>query len=252
LASLAARLGHGEVTYGYLIVSLAHGQVADFEEQTLLARMADDLGFALHNMAMRQAKEAAEAAREGLEARLLQAQKMEAVGRLAGGVAHDFNNMLSVISGYAELATQEVEADSPLAQDLGEIARAARRSTELTRQLLAFARRQAGQPRVVVLNDIISDSERMLRRLVGEDIEIRFTPRPGSGRCASIPRRWTRSWLTSRSMPAMPSPTWAASRSPPRTFPSVKTRRASGAHRRRGNMFGSNSEIPAWAWIKKR
>jgi PAS domain S-box-containing protein len=116
----------------------------------------------------------AEAERERLHAQLLQAQKMETVGRLAGGVAHDFNNMLNVIGGYAELALKEIDSASPLQTPLLEIQNASRRSADLTRQLLAFARKQPVQPKVVDLNQLIDGSLNMLRRLIGEDIQLEW------------------------------------------------------------------------------
>jgi CheY-like chemotaxis protein len=102
---------------------------------------------------------------------------MEAVGRLAGGVAHDYNNMLGVIIGYAELALDKVAQDDPLHADLTEIISAANRSADITRQLLAFARRQSVTPRVIDLNDTVEGVLRMLRRLIGEDIELRWQPK---------------------------------------------------------------------------
>ncbi|MDO9531638.1 MAG: PAS domain S-box protein [Deltaproteobacteria bacterium] len=110
--------------------------------------------------------------RKALEAQFLQAQKMEAVGRLAGGVAHDFNNMLGVIIGHAELAMMEVSVTEPLYQNLQEIRKAAQRSADLTRQLLAFARQQTVKPRVLDLNDTVSGMLKMLQRLIGEDIDL--------------------------------------------------------------------------------
>jgi PAS domain S-box-containing protein len=114
----------------------------------------------------------AEQERAMLEAQLLQAQKMESVGRLAGGVAHDFNNMLGVILGYAELAMSEVPADHPLVRHLQHIQEAAERSAGLTRQLLGFARRQTIQPRLLDLNETVGGMQRLLERLVGEDLDI--------------------------------------------------------------------------------
>jgi two-component system, cell cycle sensor histidine kinase and response regulator CckA len=117
--------------------------------------------------------------REKLQAQLAQAQKMESVGRLAGGVAHDFNNMLGVIIGHAEMALERVEPSEPLHADLAEIKHAAERSADLTRQLLAFARRQTVAPRVLDLNDTITGMLRMLRRLIGEDIDLTWLPHEG-------------------------------------------------------------------------
>ncbi|NLG35772.1 MAG: PAS domain S-box protein [Lentisphaerae bacterium] len=121
----------------------------------------------------------AEEEKEKLRLQLVQSQKMESVGRLAGGVAHDFNNMLGAILGYADLVIDKLEADSPLRGDLEEIRRAAQRSAALTRQLLAFARRQTVAPRVIDLNETVTGLLQMIRRVIGEDIDL--TWRPGSG-----------------------------------------------------------------------
>jgi signal transduction histidine kinase len=99
---------------------------------------------------------------------------MEAIGRLAGGIAHDFNNLLTAISGYTELLLQRLPADDPGQQDGQEVLRAAERAATLTRQLLAFSRRQVLQPRPVDLNAVVRDAERLLRRLIGEDVTIRL------------------------------------------------------------------------------
>jgi len=111
-----------------------------------------------------------------LQEQLQQSQKMESVGRLAGGVAHDFNNMLGVILGHAELALEQVDASSAFRGSLEEILKAARRSADLTRQLLTFARRQAVKPRVLDLNGTIHGMSKMLRRLIGEDIDLTWQP----------------------------------------------------------------------------
>ncbi len=123
----------------------------------------------------------AEAEKEKLQAQFLQAQKMEAVGRLAGGVAHDFNNMLFVILGYADLALDRLEPSSPFYSEFSEIRAAALRSTAITRQLLAFARRQTIAPKVLDLNDTVAGMLKMLRRLIGEDIDLTWSPGPGLG-----------------------------------------------------------------------
>ena len=111
-----------------------------------------------------------------LEAQLRQSQKMEAVGRLAGGVAHDFNNMLSVILGYAEMALADLPQDTILYKQLHEIHKAAERSTALVGQLLAFSRKQTVEPRIINLNQAIEDHKRMLDRLIGENVNIEFKP----------------------------------------------------------------------------
>ena len=117
-----------------------------------------------------------------LEAQLLQAQKMDAVGRLAGGVAHDFNNLLTIITSYSELALDAVPRESPLEAKIHEILLAARRAAELTRQLLAFSRKQPQALRVVELNRVLGDIAKTLPRLIGEDIEFSFAPGQGLGR----------------------------------------------------------------------
>jgi len=114
--------------------------------------------------------------RRRLEAQLRQAQKMEAVGRLAGGVAHDFNNMLGVILGYAEIILEQTAPAHPHFNYLKEIQKAAERSAGLTRQLLAFARKQDVEPKIVDLNDAVSGMLKMLRRLIGEDIHLVWVP----------------------------------------------------------------------------
>jgi len=108
--------------------------------------------------------------RKLLEAQLQQSQKMEAIGRLAGGVAHDFNNALSVMMGYSELVQLGLKPDDPLQPKLEEILKAADRAASLTRQLLAFSRKQSIRPVVLDLDAIVVDTEKMLRRLIGENI----------------------------------------------------------------------------------
>jgi PAS domain S-box-containing protein len=116
------------------------------------------------------------AEREKLQDQLIQAQKMESVGRLAGGVAHDFNNMLGVILGHAEMALEEVGENHPLYADLKEIQTAAQRSADLTRQLLAFARKQMISPKILNLNQTVQQMITMLHRLIGEDIDLVWKP----------------------------------------------------------------------------
>jgi PAS domain S-box-containing protein len=114
--------------------------------------------------------------RQMLQAQLIQAQKMEAVGRLAGGVAHDFNNMLSVILGYADIALRQLDQHSPLRSNLQNIQLAAKRSADLTRQLLAFARKQIIAPKVLDLNETVEGMLQMLHRLIGENIDVVLVP----------------------------------------------------------------------------
>ncbi len=107
-----------------------------------------------------------------LEEQLQQSQKMEAIGRLAGGVAHDFNNLLTAINGNAELLLKQVFKGDPLREGLEEIKKAGDHASSLTRQLLAFSRKQALSPQVIDLNDVVSEMEKMLHRIIGEDIEL--------------------------------------------------------------------------------
>ena len=116
----------------------------------------------------------AEEQQRSLEDQLRQAQKMEAVGRLAGGVAHDFNNMLNVILGHADLALRKSSPVDPIRRNLEQIRSAARRSADLTRQLLAFSRRQTIAPRVLDLNARMKGMESLLRRIIGEDVDLEF------------------------------------------------------------------------------
>jgi PAS domain S-box-containing protein len=125
--------------------------------------------------------------RKHLEEQLRQSQKMEAVGRLAGGVAHDFNNLLTVITGYSNFLLHQLAPADPLYADAEEIKKAAERAAALTRQLLAFSRRQILQPKVLNLNEIVEELEKMLRRLIGEHIDLRIDLGSGPWRVKADP-----------------------------------------------------------------
>ncbi|HPA46086.1 MAG TPA: PAS domain S-box protein [bacterium] len=116
-----------------------------------------------------------------LEEQLVQAQKMEAIGRLAGGVAHDFNNLLMVILNYSDLACQRLDKTDPLRGDMVEIRKAGERAASLTRQLLAFSRKQVLDPKILNLNSLVADLDKMLRRLIGEDIDLVAVTDPDLG-----------------------------------------------------------------------
>jgi len=116
-----------------------------------------------------------------LEAQLMQSQKLEAIGRFAGGIAHDFNNLLTAIAGYAAMLMAELDANDPRADDVVEIQRAAARATQLTAQLLAFSRRQILNPRPLDPQSVVTGIAPMLRRLIGEEMELAVSSQPGLG-----------------------------------------------------------------------
>jgi two-component system cell cycle sensor histidine kinase/response regulator CckA len=133
------------------------------------------------------ARAEAERALRLTEEQLRQAQKMEAVGRLAGGIAHDFNNLLSVVLSYGEILLEGLAPDAPTRPDLEEIRKAALRAAELTRQLLMFSRQQVAEPRVLDLNAQLAALDKMLHRILGEDIDLVSRPGPGLGRVRADP-----------------------------------------------------------------
>ncbi len=116
-----------------------------------------------------------------LQQQLLQSQKMEAVGRLAGGIAHDFNNLLTVITSYSDLLLEDLGTDDPKRSDVEQVRKAADGAAALTRQLLAFSRQQVVEPRVVSLNAVVESLQKILRRVLGEDVELAATPGPDLG-----------------------------------------------------------------------
>jgi len=147
---------------------------------SLLTGIAPVIGISIRN-ALHSAKELQ------MVEHLRQAQKMEAVGRLAGGIAHDFNNLLTVISGYGDLLVNRLGNDSPFLKEVEEIRKAGKRAAALTSQLLAFSRRQLLQPKVVDLNEVVTDIDRILRRLIGEDITLVTVKDPCLGRIKADP-----------------------------------------------------------------
>lgn len=165
----------GKVFRGILVNRKKNGDLYYVEESICPVRDAD--GQITHFIS--NGRDLTERLR--LEAQLLQAQKMDAIGRLAGGVAHDFNNLLTIITSYSELALDAVPADSPLESKIQEVLLAAKRAAELTRQLLAFSRKQPQALRVMDLNPVIAAISKTLPRLIGEDIEFSFTPGEGLG-----------------------------------------------------------------------
>lgn len=130
--------------------------------------------------AMQEVEDRAERAR--LEAQFIAAQKMEVIGQLAGGVAHDFNNILAVIMGYSDLIASDLGPEHPLQKHTEEIRHASERAVGLTRQLLVFSRKQTVQPIVLDLNDVLHEMDKLLRRLIGENITVTIVPGPQTGR----------------------------------------------------------------------
>src|SRR5258708_7549937 len=166
----------------------------DEHDKELAQTLADHAALAIANARLLRAaqrelaeRQKAEAALEKTEAQLRQAQKMDAIGSLAGGVAHDFNNILSVILSYSELLVRDLKPGDPMRSELEDIHSAGERAADLTRQLLAFGRQQILNVRPVNLNDVAANTERMLRRLLGEDIEFTFLPSPRLGAAAVDP-----------------------------------------------------------------
>ena len=161
---------------------LALDRVPVFARERIEMILEYDLALAaliadLAEKALQQKRDAAE--RKTLELRLHQAEKMQSIGRLAGGIAHDFNNMLGVIMGHAELSLHRLSPENPLYGTFANIYEAAKHSSELTRQLLAFARKQVVRPKVVSLEDIIVKSLNMIRRIVGESVELKWQAESG-------------------------------------------------------------------------
>lgn len=167
-------LEHQKTVYGYLVVRVDIDIAMDDEEEKLLIELAGDLAYSLHNMEAKRIMLRTAEEKKKLEAQFFQSQKMEAVGQLAGGVAHDFNNLLSIIIGYTTILKEEVVATDSSEEAITEIYDAAVRATNLTRQLLAFSRKQMLEMQVVDVNEVIGSFEKLLRRTIGEDIQMRL------------------------------------------------------------------------------
>jgi signal transduction histidine kinase/CheY-like chemotaxis protein len=159
------------IVVGALTIYSGEVEAFDSGELELLATLGDNLSYGIEMLRLAEEKRRSDDALREAEARLRESQKMEALGKLAGGVAHDFNNLLSVIIGYSELMTTDPAPDVTASRRIGAIRRSAERAASLTAQLLAFSRRQLLQPRVINLNSLLADTEAILQRLIGEDID---------------------------------------------------------------------------------
>ena len=183
--------GVAERTMHYLQRALETGEIQNFEYQLLMqgnmrhyearvvAKKEDQVLAIVRDITERKRTENVLGESEE---RLRQSQRMEALGRLTGGVAHDFNNLLTAITGYSELLLSGLSQGDAMGTGLEEIKKAGERATSLTRQLLTFSRGQVLQPRVLELNAVVTDVERMLRRLIGEDIDLVTVVDPAAGR----------------------------------------------------------------------
>lgn len=156
----------GQVWHGRFINKRKNGEI--YTEEASIAPVRNKQGKITNYVSVQR-----DVTRElQLEAQYRQAQKMEAVGRLAAGIAHDFNNLLTVINGFAALMQLELSPDSPLWESVEKILHSGERATRLVRQLLAFSRKQPAEPQLVSLNDVVGEMDKMLRRIIGEDVEL--------------------------------------------------------------------------------
>jgi two-component system, cell cycle sensor histidine kinase and response regulator CckA len=176
----------GSQTEEVAVECMKEGAV-DYILKTNLLRLPSAVRNALKQLESDRQRVAAETALRKSEEQLLQSQKLEAIGRLAGGISHDFNNLLTAIIGYSDLSLRQLQQDDPLTRNLEEIKKAGDRATALTRQLLAFSRKQVMQLRVFDLNAVVVDLERMLKRMIGENIELRTTLQQGLGNIKADP-----------------------------------------------------------------
>jgi two-component system, cell cycle sensor histidine kinase and response regulator CckA len=174
--TICVQLRQGDTAYGYLAVTASQDLDLGEEEQRLLAEMAGDLAYALSSIRDRTARAQAEQARNDLQQQLLHAQKMDAVGQLAGGVAHDFNNILQVMMGYIQILIDAASEKGEPCEELREIYRGTERAAALTRQLLSFSRRQVLQQRTLDMNALVENSLPVLRRVIGAGIGLDWLP----------------------------------------------------------------------------
>lgn len=155
--------------YGFFAIAIFYEHEISKKELNLLEEISGDLAFALE-------KKSLEKSQIEIKKQLIQSQKMESIGRLAGGVAHDYNNMLSVIFLYCELTLKKIKKDDPIYKNINEIYNAAKKSADITKQLLIFARKQSIEPEIINLNEHLETLLKMIRKLIGENIELNYEP----------------------------------------------------------------------------
>ncbi len=178
---------HTDRLAGLLCFEAPSPQSWSEHEIATLKDVGDYLAVAVKNALTESERRQEEVRRQQSEQQFLQSQKMESVGRLAGGIAHDFNNLLTVINGQAEMVMVQLREGDPLRHTLLEIQKAGDRAAGLTRQLLAFSRKQVLQPRILNVNDVVSEMDKMLRRVIGEDIDLVNALRPSLWRVKADP-----------------------------------------------------------------
>jgi len=178
LSAISLPLSGDQSVIGALSIYSEEEDVFDAEEVALLKELATNLAYGISTLRIRSEHERAETEVHSLEEQLRQAQKMESLGRLAGGVAHDFNNLLTVIRGYAELALPPKQENGELRRKITEIMKSSDRAQALVSQLLAFSRKQILKPTVLDLNQVVAEISEVLPRLIGEDVNI--VVRPGA------------------------------------------------------------------------
>lgn len=186
-SSLVLPLISEKQVFGAVNIYSSQPHAFDEEEIQLLMEMADNLAYGIISLRQKIERQRVEAELRQSEEKLRQAQKMEAIGRLAGGIAHDFNNLLTAIFGYTDLLLLQTDPNEWRRDDIIEIDKAAQRAAALTQQLLAFSRKQILQPKIIDLNSIVFDLEKMLRRVIGEDVELVTVTDPQLGQVKADP-----------------------------------------------------------------
>ena len=172
MGSTLLPLEHDNKIYGFMVTCIPYLMKNDAEEQDLMIEVAMDIAYALSGIETEKEKKQSQLDLNDAQEQMRQTQKLEAIGLLAGGIAHDYNNILMVQMGYCDIMMEELKGNDQLMEDLIEIRSSAERAASLTRQLLIFGRKQPIMPVVLDLNTIIKNTEKMLKRLIGEDIDL--------------------------------------------------------------------------------